>query len=122
MPVKERSPGRKFDLQACSGISVTNPGYEDFESEKPMQLKGMMTHEQDGTVLSFTPTHDDNQNETITWGKEQNTQGQYCVQTTLLVIVFLMSLAALILILLMLFGKICDKCDCSAGSLQAKGQ
>ena len=122
MPIKERSPERKYDLQAGSGISVTNPGYDDFESEKPMQLKGMMTHEQDGTVLSFTPTQDYNQNETITWGKEHNTQGPNCVQTTLLIIVFLISLAALILILLMLFGKIGDKCACSAASQQAKGQ
>ena len=122
MPIKQRSPDRKYDLQAGSGISVTNPGYDDLESEKPMQLKGMMTHEQDGTVLSFTPTQDENQNETITWRKEHNTQGPNCVQTTLLIIVLLISLAALILILLMLFEKIGDKCDCSAASLQAKGQ
>ena len=120
-------------MQAPGGRIVVNPAFQDwvYEDDKspyslPTPMKRQITYrvqEEIGpTETKDDPwKHHDYQNK-VEYGRgTQSTGGSSRLVLTLMSIVCSVSIAAFVLILLMLFGKIGEGCDCSANEGQYIG-
>lgn len=110
-------------MQAPGGRIVVNPAFKDwvYEGEKPdfsvTQMKRQITYHLEEEI-GTTGTKDDpwKQNEScgqVHFETAKPVQGSNRALLTLLSLLCLISISALVLTLLMLFGKIGDVCGCS---------
>lgn len=102
-------------MRESTGKVVLNKGYEGDEpvAEKPVHLREIRNNSQEN--IGHTGSADDPWNpvyETLEEKSDptQRSNGRYLA---LVIIVCLISLAAFLLTLLMLFGKMGEKCECS---------
>ena len=113
-------------MQAPGGRIVVNPAFQDwvYEDDKspysrPTPMKRQITYRVEEEI-GPTETKDDpwkhhDYQSKVDYGRETQSTGRSSrLVLTLMSIVCLVSIAAFVLILLMLFGKIGEGCGCSA--------
>ena len=112
-------------MQAPGGRIVVNPAFKDwvYEGEKPdfsvTLLKGQITYHVEEEI-GTTGTKDDPWKQNVSRKqvhfepKAKPARGSNRALLVLLSLVCLISISALVLTILMLFGKIGDVCGCSA--------
>ena len=111
-------------MQAPGGRIVINPAFKDwvYEDEKPdfsvTPMKRQITYHVEEEIGTTGTKHDPwKQNEPrkqVHFEETKSVQGSNRAVLTLLSLVCLISIAALVLTILMVFGKIGDGCGCSA--------
>ena len=111
-------------MQAPGGRIVVNPAFQDwvYEGEKPdfsvTPMKRQITYHVEEEIGTTRAKHDPwKQNESrrqVHSEKPKPAQGSNRALLMLLSFVCLISISALVLTILMLFGKIGDVCGCSA--------
>ena len=119
-------------MQAPGGRIVVNPAFQDwvYEDDKspyslPTPMKRQITYRVEEEI-GPTETKDDpwkhhDYQSKVDYGRTTPTGGSSRLVLTLMSIVCLVSIAAFVLILLMLFGKIGEGCGCSANEGQYIG-
>jgi len=118
------SAGGQFRMQAAGGRIVINPAFKDwvYEGEKPdfsvTPVKRQITYHVEEEIGTTGTKHDPwKQNEShrqVHFETAKPAQGSNRALLTLLSLVCLISIAALVLTILMVFGKIDGGCGCSA--------
>lgn len=114
-------------MQAEGGQIVVNPTFQEwvFENDHPTfmtpmkrQITYRVEEEIGPTGTKDVPIQQHDSQGSVGYEKANPTQGSNRAVLILVSLVFLISIAALVLVLLMLYGKIGDGCGCSANEGQ----